>query len=283
MVSFRLCFVVKSNGNYDGSTHTNGLRPCFSLKSDIKITGGNGTSENPYTMEKRELTTNELTAGDYINYNTGVSSVGTNGIVTCRVLYDTSSQYGLQIITDKNIANVSLGARDWATASASYNNIITTLNNEAGKYLNRAYATDARCVGSVPTNQNGTFTNKNSENAGPLQLQFTSSVEGANNMKEEDTNYRTDRTQMESLNIMKTGANYWLASRYLGSDSSGCNFLAYSVSSDGGLSGAYLCGVSNTGATLSLSSTYGLRPCFALKSDIKITGGNGTSDSPYTM
>ena len=28
---------------------------------------------------------------------------------------------------------------------------------------------------------------------------------------------------------------------------------------------------------------YGLRPVFTLKPGIKITGGNGTSDSPYTL
>ena len=127
-------------------------------------------------------------------------------------------------ITDKNISNVTLGGSSWATASASYNSAITTLNSEAGKYLNKTYATDARCVGSMPTNQKGTFTSKNSENAGPVQLQFTSSVSGANNMKGEDTNYTTDQTQMKNLNIMETGEDYWLASRYVYSDSSQCGF-----------------------------------------------------------
>ena len=229
------------------------------------------------------LTTYNLKAGDYINYNTGVSSVGTNGIVTCRVLYTASSQYGLQIITDKNISNVTLGGSDWATASVSYNNAITTLNNEAGKYLNRAYATDVRCVGSVPTNQNGTFTNKNSENSGPVQLQFSSSVSGANNMKGADTNYETDQTQMNNLNIMKTGEKYWLASRDVSSNSSFCGFNVRLVITDGRLSSSFLCFVFSSGNPKGGSNTSGLRPCFSLKSDIKITGGNGTSDSPYTM
>ena len=279
-----LCTVSSSNsGVTKGYSITNGIRPCFSLKSDIKITGGNGTSENPYTMEKRELTTNELTAGDYINYNTGVSGVGTNGVVTCRVLYDASSQYGLQIITDKNIANVTLGGSDWDTASDSYNNAITTLNSEAGKYLNRAYATDARCVGSVPTNQNGTFTNKNSENAGPVQLQFTSSASGANNMKGEDTNYETDQTQMKNLNIWTTGEYYWITSRRVRSDSSNCHFYVRDVSSGGNLRNNDVCIVNSSGRTNGILYPGGLRPCFALKSDIKITGGKGTSGNPYTM
>ena len=44
-----------------------------------------------------------------------------------------------------------------------------------------------------------------------------------------------------------------------------------------------LCYVNNGGAARGGSSTLGLRPCFYLKSNIKITGGNGTSESPYTM
>ncbi len=235
------------------------------------------------TITVKEITIKDLTAGVYINYNTGVSSVGTNGVVTCRVLYTANSEYGLQIVTDKNIADVTLGGSDWATGSASYNNAITTLNSEAGKYLNRAYATDARCVGSVPTNKNGTFTNKNSENAGPVQLQFTSSVSGANNMKETDTNYTTDQTQMKSLNIMKTGEMYWLASRYVYSNSSSYDFRVRALHPGGYLIDAGLCDVSSGGITSGESYTFGLRSCFALKSDIKITGGNGTSGNPYTM
>ena len=183
------------------------------------------------TITVKEITIKDLTAGVYINYNTGVSSVGTNGVVTCRVLYTANSEYGLQIITDKNIVDITLGGEGLDNIRNSYNNVITTLNSEAEKYLNKTYATDARCVGSVPTNQNGTFTNKNSENAGPVQLQFTSSVSGANNMKGEDTNYTTDQTQMKNLNIMKTGEDYWLASRYVYSDSSQCSFCVRYVGS----------------------------------------------------
>ena len=244
----------------------------------IEETTGNGGSEAPGNSELRKLKT-----GDYIKYNTGVTSVGENGVVICRVLYDSTSEYGVQIITDKNITNVTLGGKDWATGRDSYNNAIATLNNEAGKYLNKAYATDARCVGSVPTNQNGTFINKNSENAGPVTLEFISSAEGANNMKDTDTNYETDKAQLESLNISTTGKYYCLASRYVFSDPSACVFCVNYVFSDGEWDSECLCRVQSDGSTYGYSETYGLRPCFSLKSDIKITGGNGTSDEPYIM
>ena len=261
------------------SNEESSLNEAVKYVEDLGTSNDGGSTPNPTPT----LTTKDLKAGTYIKYDTGVSSVGTNGVVTCRVLYDASSQYGLQIITDKNISNVKLGGSDWATASASYNNAIQTLNTEAGKYLNTTYAIDARCVGSVPTNQNGTFTNKNSENAGPVQLGFTSSVSGANNMKGADTNYETDETQMNNLSIFTTGENYWLASRNVNSYSFLCIFLVRFVNTDGDLTNFSLCNVDNDGGARGWSVARGLRPCFALKSDIKITGGDGTSGNPYTM
>ena len=242
---------------------------------------------NEITQYIEETTQNELKklkAGDYIKYDTGVASVGENGVITCRVLYDLTSEYGVQIISDKNIANVTLGGSDWATGRDSYNNAIATLNTEAEKYLNTKYVTDARCVGSVPTNQNGTFTNKNSENPGPVKLQFTSSVSGANSMKGADTNCQEDKTQMESLNIWDIGEYYWLASRNVYSNTSGCNFYVRSLHNiNESLSENYVCIVYSGGNNVGYSYNDGLRPVFSLKSDIQITGGNGSSQQPYTM
>ena len=262
-----------------------GLNEAVKYVEDME--SGNGGSSTPDPTPT--LTTNDLKAGDYINYNTGVSSIGTNGVVTCRVLYEASSEYGLQIITDKNIADVTLGGSDWATGRDSYNNAIQTLNTEAGKYLNTTYAIDARCVGSVPTNQNGTFTNKNSENAGPLNLQFSLTASGVDNMKEADTNYETDKTQMENLNIWVTEENYWMTSRNVTQSSNGYYFDVRNVNISGNLNNSILCidcpctRHNTLGNPSGYSISCGLRPCFSLKSDIKITGGNGTSDTPYTM
>ena len=66
-------------------------------------------------------------------------------------MYPADSIYGLQIISDRNVKNVTLGGKTFKEARTSYNNAIETLNNEAEAYINPSYATDARCVGSVPT------------------------------------------------------------------------------------------------------------------------------------
>ena len=277
---------IDSGDDTIGFLDSLGLRPCFSLKSDAKILGGKGTRDEPYYFDKENKSDLEkLKEGDYIKYDTGVTSVGENGIVTCRVLYDINSKYGVQIISDKNVANVKLGKSDtWAEGRDAYNNAISTLNTEAEKYLNIKYATDARCVGSLPTLQNGTFINKNSEDIGPVNLNFTSSAEGVNNMKGTDANSVSDKRKLKSLNIEKTGNNYWLASRYAESSSNHCYFYVNIVKQTAGSSNGYeSCYVYSSGTTFGRSQTQGLRPCFSLKHDVKITGGNGTSKDPYTM
>jgi len=257
------------------------------LEVAIENEGGasGGTEETP-TPQK---TINDLKAGDYIKYDTGVTSVGENGVITCRVLYEASSAYGLQIISDKNVADVTLGVNDDFEASKeSYNNAIETLNNNtigAGKYLNTTYAVDARCVGSVPTvDGSGNFTEKNKEVAGPVTMQFSYNGSTTIDCKNEDTNYVTDETQMINANIKTTGQYYWIASRNVDSNPSSCYFDVRYVGSSGDLGSNYLCYVKSYGSADGNSNFNGLRPCFSLRSDIKITGGDGKEEATaYTM
>ena len=245
-------------------------------------------------LEISKTTTSILKAGDYIKYNTGVASVGNNGVITCRVLYEASSAYGLQIISDKNVADVTLGGSDWTTAKNSCNNAIVTLNNEAEKYINTAYVTDARCVGSVPTiNTNGIFIEKDKETKTTVVLPlsnwssytrpsgWTSNDTGC---FDEDVNYITDETQMKNKNIWTTGEIYWLATRSKYSDSSHGSIYIQISNTTGVDYSPTMCYINSSGYTTGKLHSLGLRPCFALKSNIIITGGDGTSEATaYTM
>jgi len=237
----------------------------------------------------------KLKAGDYIKYDTGVTSVGENGVITCRVLYEASSEYGLQIISDKNVGpNITLGGTTWEKGKASYNSAIDTLNREAGKYLNTTYAVDARCVGSVPSiNSDGSFKEKNkgTETTVTLPPDSWSTYTRASGWTSDDTgcydadtNYKTDETQMTNANILITGEHYWMASRDVRSNSSNCNFIVRRMFSSGGYIADGLCTVSTLGDVDGVMTTGGRRPCFSIRSDIKITGGDGQAESTaYTM
>ena len=247
----------------------------------------------------KEITTSDLKEGNYINYNTGVSSVGTNGVVKCIVLYDETSEYKLQIITEGNVGEeITFGTKDDLNATKDdYNNAIKTLNDEAEKYLNTTYATDTRDVGSLPNIINGKFVNKNSENVGPLKLKVNSNFEGASNLKGGDTNYKIDCTQMDKLNIKRSSGKggYWLASRGVYeptdeelSDPDPWKYVSYYIGVEfmqlyGDESNGYLFTISKTGSTSAFSWHWRIRPCFALKTNIKIISGDGTASNPYVM
>lgn len=75
---------------------------------------------------------------------------------------------------------------------------------------------------------------------------------------------------------------YWLASRYVSSPGS-INFNVRVFGTDGSLYDALFCSVSYNGSKSVGSESYGLRPVFHLKPNIKITGGSGTEDDPYIL
>lgn len=244
-------------------------------------TGVNGETEpnNPETPTIDESVL-ALKAGDYIKYNSGV-----NGEILCRVLYPASSKYGLQIISDKNVKNVTLGSSTYSEAVKSYNNAIETLNNEAEAYINTEYAYDARCVGSAPTIKNGMFIKKDNGATTYVTPQFTN--ESYINSLDGDANYETDKVQMEAegVNVLKTGEDYWLASRHTYSTLTDCGCNVRRIISAGDLGNITLCVVCSDGFSGGFSFDRGLRPCISLKSNIiKITSGDGKSaDTAYVI
>ena len=224
---------------------------------------------NPDEPKPEEPTAEDtLKAGDYVTYPSA------QGDIECRVLYDSTSEYGVQLITSACVGNdVTLGDSDFTTSMNSYNNAISTLNNAAGVYNNSDYST-ARCVGSNPTTPSAeagyyTFT------------EFSSSYSGK--LKDADTNYETDYNQMEALEINNIADAYWLASRIVASSSYHSSFYVRFVDTGGDVYSHYLCDVYSGGGTYAGSGSNGLRPVFTLKSGIKVTGGNGESGTPYTL
>lgn len=255
--------------------------------------GGDNTDPEEPTINISTLKT-----GDYIKYDTGVSTLGENGIMICRVLYSKNSEYGLQIISDKTTGEVvTLGGNTWEEGKTSYNGAIKTLNDKALKYVNTEYAYDGRCVGSIPTVSNGMFVDKNKlrDSEGnirdiidtvsvpmgwTLPTGWASRDTGCYNT---DMNYGTDETALREADMWTTEITYWLASRCVYSIN--MNICVRHVSYRGALSDIYLCNLNSVGYTKGNSYESGFRPCISLKSDnIRITGGDGMSEeTAYTI
>ena len=244
--------------------------------------GDAGASYSPTATGTLYAQWKEIKAGDYVNY------VDKNGTTRkCVVLWDRSSGYGIQIITTDTVEDVELGngqgkyiygssTSEFNTARTSYNNAVKTLNNKAMNYLNTTYASDARCVGSVPNN-------KNSE-ASTYYTNSASWFKTYNNtLKNEDENYTLDYNQMVKLKINSIIDEYWLASRGVNDEAGGANRFGIRSVRVGYVISGELCGVFSSNSVNTNGSEHGLRPVFTLKSTIKITGGSGTQYSPYTL
>lgn len=187
-------------------------------------------------------TIESLKAGDKVYYDTGVSSVGDNGVIECIVLYDTEynetngTNYGVQIISADTVDMVTLGDSDFNTSRDSYNNALKTLYDKAQKYLNPTYATSSRCVGSKPDEPDW-----DTEEMFIADSSYTY-MESYNNMlKSADTNYQVDYNQMETLVITIASSDYWLASRNIFSKSNGSSFNVCDVDVSGNLDTERLC------------------------------------------
>ena len=235
----------------------------------------NKSTECSITVKKLATNVNEIEKKDYVLYPSS------QGNLLCRLLYDNTSGYGVQIITDNIVENVTMGDGVEDTTINKYNNAIISLNNRAMKYLNTTYASDARSVGSLPNNKNseaGYYTSSES---------YMSNYNGK--LRDGDENYKADFDQMKELGLLSASINsYWLASRSASSlYRSGTSFYLLSVSaSNGGKLTSYrMCYIAYLGEDYNDFGWHseGLRPVFTLKPEIKITGGNGTKNNPYTL
>ena len=204
---------------------------------------------------------NVLKEGDYVTYPSS------QGNLECRVLYDSNSSYGVELITEYSMETVTLGDGWKANSCNNYNNAISILNGRANTYNNSLYSDSARSVGSVPDNPS---------------YEETELYKG---MKETDNNYKEDYTQMSKLNMLYViDADYWLASRLRDNVMNGTSFRILIINTYGRLDSDGVCHWSGSDEDFSGSrSSHGLRPVFKLKKEIKVTGGDGTSGSPYTL
>lgn len=233
-----------------------------------------------------------LEAGKYVYYPQE------NGEpIKCIVLYDKDynmekgRDYGVQIIAADTVEDITIGygggvinsSSDIDMATSLYNNVITTLNTRAMTYLNKTYASSARCVGTAPDNPgleaSDYFTGSES---------YFSKINGK--LKNRDQNYTTDVERMQELKIRNIGKYYWLASRvnyYWGTVESGAfryDFHIRTIDDRGNVSVRYSLGVYGSGTVDSGGhSTCSLRPVFTLKPSVYIIDGLGTKNDPYVL
>lgn len=200
------------------------------------------------------------------------------------VLPDIISNRKVQWTSSNNniatLANITLGrtGKDMASLEATrndYNNVIQTLHSKAQTYLNTDYASVARCIGSVPSNPtseaSGYFTSTE-----PYMSKYNGTF------KEQDWNFNEDWNQMVKLGIESFAGQYCIPSRYWISSSTQTSFAMRSVNSENVWNGGGVT-IRSDGTINCVAITSGFKPVFTLKSEIKVTGGNGTRYNPWQL
>lgn len=202
-----------------------------------------------------------------------------------QVLYNDST-YGLQITSSKSVGTLNLGTTGkLANARTGYNNVITTLNTMSNQYINEAYATSARSIGTNPSNPADGITSLYTVPSSWPSGSYTG-------FKVTDSYYLTDETAMKNSvthSIAGIDVEYFLGSRYVAwnpADSAifyirTVNVSGTTVTSTGRIA------ADSDGAGLSTAwmktCSAGVRPVVTLIQDIRITKGDGTKENPYIL
>ena len=226
----------------------------------------------------------KLKVGDYVRYEvasqsytveTGKSGAAQQNFNTntytglWRVLYNDSTN-GLQLVSEDPVIDLTIKGKD------GYNNLVSTLNTVASKYINTTYASEARALGSNVTTPEGTSAiYSNSEYSYVQTL--------ANDMIVADTNYTADYNVMLSNNMANIGKEYWMASRYIYTDENGAGFNAVVTDKQGEIISLTLRCAHAIGTTGDHEYTKGVRVVVTLKPEVLVTTGNGKAENPYNI
>lgn len=109
----------------DDNNNKHGIRPVITIKTNTKLISGNGTIENPYTIETRDIKTLKDTyQGEYVKFNNNL----------WRIMYNKENKVKLISLSYlKNAKDLDINYYFDDT-----NNLIT-LNNKTLYYLNNVY------------------------------------------------------------------------------------------------------------------------------------------------
>ena len=263
---------------------------------------GNVTQKTPriYSDEVKAA----LTEGKYVTYNGK----------TYRVLYDVNSGYDwIEIVSVEPLENVKLGSTDFNLPSNeeltnqgygtsvlekarwSYNNVITTLHSVAQNYLTDL-ADRARCLGSDPEHPEydvkelGYMVTEDDINSYVKTKGYNNKFKIAAENYTKGTNssaLNKDKEQLDLINATSyrrgAGDYCWLSSRSIIVNANGTSFSIPRNKYNGSIDDRTLFDIGANGGYSFNGEANGFRPVIRLKDSIKITGGSGTSGSPYTI
>ena len=276
MINNEAVWRILENGSItrsSGLQYAYGIRPSVNLKSNIKILGGTGTKSNPYVIEGDKATAinsellNNRISGEYINFNEVLYRiVGTEEINGQKFTKITMADYTV----NKNALTISLAF------GASKSEIVYSPTYGIGLYLEEWYQADSNSETYATTyikdNYKSMIATANDDNVawytGPTSgvgYDYTYSKTGTPVSATIGLGYYGEMFSSQFGDGNSLSAYIWLmtiySSSYIGVITPTNEFYNYKTP----------------------TQSYGVRPSFYLKSNVKIVSGNGQPGSPYEI
>ena len=255
---------ISNSNDGDGSpSYSVGSRPSINLKSAVKIIDGDGTVDNPYRIQgDNDNPTGALLSarysGEYVSFGTGENNLyrivshenGTGTKITSAIPLKESGRY----------KSIKFGS-----------NVTFSKDNTIGTFLNGDYLTS------------GTYLTSDQENMIEDNTTWYLETVGYGNYKlakyqDATSSNLTTSTTTAKVGLLRLGelmagqfdkwiitTDYWTLTPY------STSYVRY-VSSYGSSNYRY-----------SPTYSYGSRPAMNLKSNVIITGGDGTKSNPFVI
>ena len=263
-------YVSDSGNAYNfGPTGADGVRPSINLKSSVRIVEGDGTANNPYLLEGDNdsnlsgiLLSNRY-SGEYIRFGNDENNL-------YRIVSHETE--GLTKITSAKPLKENGEFKE--IAFDSNNNINYSSTNTIGTFLNGEYLTNyvGESYGNMIEDSTTWYIGTVSSGTSYKLAKYTD--ETGNTLTSSTTTAKVGLLRLGELmsgqfDIDDNNKNYWLLTP---GDSSYVYVSRYS--------GDYLAG----GTFHPNNSTLiGVKPSLNLKSNVVITSGDGTLNSPFTL
>ena len=249
--------------NNDGTERSFGTRPSINLKSTVKIIDGDGTADNPYRLEgDNDSPTGALLStrysGEYISFGTGENNLyrivshenGTGTKITSAIPLKDSGNY---------------------KTSAFGDNITFSKDNTIGTFLNGDYLTNGTYLTSDQVNMiedNTTWYLGTVDYGTNYKLAKYQSATGSN---------LTTSTTTAKIGLLRIGE---LMAGQFDKNDNNVDYWTLTPESTSDVRNVAYSGIGSSGSPANSS---GSSPSMNLKSNVIITGGDGTKNSPFQI
>ena len=242
----------------------NGVRPAINLKTDVKIVDGDGTIDNPYRLEGDNDTNLEGTllntrySGEYISFGAGENNLYI--IVSHETDKLTKITSAEPLKENENYKKLAFG-----------NNSTFSTTSTMGLFLNGEYLTSSNYI----TNEQASMIEENST----WYLGTVTDKQSYKLAKYTDENMAGyAQSTKAKVGLLRYGE---LTTGQF--DSFNNNSDYWTLSPADKTNAWYEKELGNMSANYGTSNTRGIRPALNLKSNVIITGGDGTLQNPFTL